>query len=125
VGPVTDLYRLDSVEKPDFGRDTVWTTDPESAEWLARWQAVAADLPASRIYQAEVVIGDDECSFEVSDAVPGGSRDAKGLVASAARTAAREGYRWVQFRDGGRPWYEAILYLGDEPVPARPAQSIG
>jgi hypothetical protein len=114
------VYRFDSIDSPDFGTGTVWTTQPENAKWLADWHG-GADPSTSQLYRADVIIGDDVVTFEVSDAIPNGWPDASGLVVSAARTASRSGYRWVRFTDQERPWRGAMLYLGDELVPAYPA----
>jgi hypothetical protein len=119
---VTALYRFTGVELPNLGPRTVWTTDRESAKWLAVWQAAGVDLPASRVYHAEVPM-DALSQLDVSDAlrrIRDGSLDANGLLATAERRAP-SGCRWLQLADRGRPWKGAILYLGDEPVPARPA----
>ena len=119
---MTALYRFTDVELPNLGPRTVWTTERESAKWLAVWQAAGVDIPASRVYYAEVPL-DDLSQIDVSDLfrrIRNGSLDANGLLATTERRAPI-GCRWMQFADRGRPWKGAILYLGDEPVPARPA----
>ena len=113
---------MTGVESPDFGRRTLWTMHPERAEWLAAWEAAGRDLPASRVYHVEITMGDDLSELDVSDALQGiraGRLDANGLL-GWAESRAPDGCLWVQFADHGRSWTGAILYLGDEPLPARP-----
>ena len=114
---MTVLYRATGVERPDLGRLTFWTTDPESAEWLATW---AGESLPSRVYRTREIIVDPVEALDVSPFVRDGRIDANDLLTSAERRV-HPGCRWVQFEDHGRLWKGAMLYLGDEPVPASPA----
>jgi len=117
---VTPIYHFASVESPDHGHGTLWTTDRDSAKSLADWQRL--DLADCQRYRADVTL-DSEDSCDISsllDLLNSPSADVAGLLSMVER-GARAGARWVQLLDRtGGQWEEALLYLGDEQIPARP-----
>ncbi len=85
-----------------------------------QWETAGGNLPASQLYQtADIVLKDLGAEFDVSPFIRDGRIDGDELLTHAERRAPR-GSVWVQFTDHGHFWKGAILYLGDEPVPARP-----
>jgi hypothetical protein len=127
---VTLLYRYASGEQPDFGRRTLWTMHADDAEWLARFEAWDAPTPSppGRLYSCEVTMGDDIRERDVSDEVRRVSDRSTTLeeFLDWLEFNPTKGYHWVQLVDHqGHMWRGAVLYLGDEPLPARPVPAPG
>jgi hypothetical protein len=124
---VTILYRSAPSESPRFGRGTFWTMHRDKADWLSQVEAETPNVPAHPLYEADVVMRDDLGEQQVDDVlpflegVPMGEalprlRDT--LLERGERSAA-DGYRWVQYIRLDRSWRGAMLYLGDDPIPAQ------
>ncbi len=124
------LYRGDPAEPPQFGRRTFWTTHKESAEYLAQLEAATPTLPPPHIYRADVTIGDDVVPRDIDHllrlARDKPMRDALPLLRDGLLgTAEHAGRQWTQLMADGRSWKGAMIYLGDEPVPAQLAPKSG
>jgi len=122
---VTLLYRSDVVDSPKFGRGTFWTMHRNRAEYIAQVEAATPILPESQIiYQADVTIGDAVREYPVDDRLRSVAGKPMGealpLLRDALLTRAEQAgpVEWMQFTAQDRPW--AMLYVGDEPVPAHP-----
>jgi hypothetical protein len=117
------LYRGDPAEPPQFGRRTFWTTRKDSAEYLAQLEAATPTLPPPRVYWADVTIGDDVVEQAIDDLlrlVRDKPNALQLLRDGLLGTAAHAGRQWMQLTADGRSWKGAMIYLGDEPVTARP-----
>lgn len=131
VASVTVIYRS-TQDEPPFGRGNFWTMWPASAEFVAEVEAGTPNLPAQSLYHYEVVVGDRAAEQSVDDLLPLLEGTSKGNALPRLRDAllergeklAASGYAWVQFTDHGRSWHGAMLYLGDERIPARPASGV-
>lgn len=120
---MTLLYRM-TADQSDTGKRTLWTTDPDSAKFLAKWEATPArPTESSRLYEADVDLTSEgwrdittQLGMLRPDFTP---RDLLKLVENLVQ---RTGCSWIQLRcdDGHTHWHGAELYLGDEPVPIVP-----
>ena len=116
---MTLLYRLDTADSPDFGSETFWTMRENEAAELARWEGRAA----TATYRVEVVFDDTELvemDVERLGRLRGGSFNRDDLLALVQDRAPAD-CAWVQFTTGLDPagsWKGAMLYWGDEPLPA-------
>ena len=115
------LYRSARADSPHLGHGSFWTTSREHAEWFRAWEArTFPSVGASRIYQTEVALDDGT----VADRrVLGTSPSMNESVLAAADALVEAGYAWVLIHEGPieGQWWTVAVYLGDDPVPARPA----
>jgi hypothetical protein len=119
---MTVLYRGDPAEPPQFGSRTFWTTRKDSAEYLAQLEAATPTLPPPRVYWADLTIGDDVVEQAIDDLlrlVRDKPNALQLLRDGLLGTAAHAGRQWMQLTDDGRSWKGAMIYMGDEPVPAQ------
>ena len=134
MAAVTVIFRRALVGSPrsaQFAAGTFWTTEEGSAELLAQIEARTPDLPPSGgLYCAEVPIvrGENLAPDEVIKTLLQSLRltpdeDRLRQIRDALRTVgerrAKENLPWVQFVNRGPGlWEGAMLYTGDEPIPA-------
>ena len=121
---MTVLYRS-TREDPPFGPGSFWTTQRDSVIWLAAWEAQSeagtSELPAPRVYQAVVTMGDELSEIDVSELLPLMADRALDAHTLREHTEMRvsDGCEWMHFTDHGESWKGAMLYLGGEPIAVR------
>jgi hypothetical protein len=118
---MTPLYRF-SGEPPPFRRGSLWTTDRDQAQKLAKFEVLPNSLPAD----AKLYGCDDSIDYVVAWDVA----DTRGLQRVAERewTPAEmfeqatqhvpTNCRWVLLTESGNVWRGAHIYVGPEPLGA-------
>jgi hypothetical protein len=133
---MTVVYRYAPSDSPDFTRGTFWTSgSKDDAEYLVRLEAGDPSARAERLYEHDVWLTASvptepiDKHMVAAENMPEPERLARvrdALLERADELAGAGAHPWVRVSEtlpqGSRPWKGAMLYMGDEPIQALPAQ---